>query len=38
MFWFGNVESTISTFAGGLFGGTGIDFLRVSCIEIITFV
>ena len=38
MFWFGNVELTISTFAGGLFGGTGIDCLRVSCIEIITFV
>jgi hypothetical protein len=38
MFWFGNVELTFFALAGELFGGNGIDYLRVSCIAIVTFV
>jgi hypothetical protein len=38
MFWFGDVKLTLSVFSGELFGGNGIDFLGVSCIEIVTFV
>ena len=38
MFWFGNVELNFFALAGELFGGNGIDYLRVSCIAIVTFV